>query len=67
MITDAVPLATRAKVQGMVDVSMAVAGAAGGLASGIVTAATSSPGLAVAGGILSLAIVPAITITANSC
>ncbi|MFF3669930.1 MFS transporter [Microtetraspora malaysiensis] len=38
-ITDAVPLATRAKTQGMVDVSIAIAGATGGLASGIVVTA----------------------------
>jgi MFS family permease len=40
MITDAVPLATRAKTQGMVDVS--IASATGGLASGSVAPATPS-------------------------
>ncbi|MFJ2134938.1 MFS transporter [Streptomyces sp. NPDC087845] len=66
MITDAVPLATRAKTQGMVDVAIAIAGATGGLASGIVVSATSYPVLALTGGILSLAILPAIAATASS-
>ncbi|MFI2507208.1 MFS transporter [Streptomyces sp. NPDC018972] len=65
MITDAVPLARRAKTQGMVDVSIAVAGATGGLASGIVVAAAGYPLLALTGGILSLAVLPAIAATAS--
>lgn len=43
--TDTVPLATRAKTQGMADVSIAIAGATGGVASGIMVAATSYPAL----------------------
>ncbi|WP_437096544.1 MFS transporter [Streptomyces sp. enrichment culture] len=66
MITDAVPLATRAKTQGMVDVSIAVAGATGGLTSGVVVAAAGYPVLALAGGVLSLAVLPAIAATASS-
>ncbi|MGW3247241.1 MFS transporter [Streptomyces sp. NPDC001070] len=66
MITDAVPLATRAKTQGMVDVSIAIAGATGGLASGIVVAAASYPALALTGGIIALAILPAVAASANS-
>ncbi|OIJ87961.1 MFS transporter [Streptomyces colonosanans] len=66
IITDAVPLATRAKTQGLVDVAIAIAGATGGLASGIVVAAASYPVLALTGGILSLAVLPAIAVTANS-
>ncbi|MER6175669.1 MFS transporter [Streptosporangium sp. NPDC001681] len=66
IITDAVPLASRATTQGMVDVSIAIAGATGGLASGIVVAAASYPLLALAGGILALAVLPAIAATANS-
>ncbi|MFI6033276.1 MFS transporter [Streptomyces sp. NPDC051315] len=65
MITDAVPLATRARTQGMVDVSIAIAGATGGLASGVVVASASYPVLALAGGILSLAVLPAIAATAS--
>ncbi|MFH8586291.1 MFS transporter [Streptomyces celluloflavus] len=64
IITDAVPLATRAKTQGMVDVAIALAGATGGMASGIMVAATSFPVLALAGGILALAVLPAVAATA---
>ncbi|GAA3703989.1 MFS transporter [Nonomuraea antimicrobica] len=60
IITDAVPLATRAKTQGLVDVSVAIAGATGGMASGLVVAGAGYPLLAVGGGILALAIVPAV-------
>ncbi|MFC5822439.1 MFS transporter [Nonomuraea insulae] len=60
IITDAVPLATRAKTQGLVDVSVAIAGAAGGLASGLVVAGAGYPLMAIGGGILALAIVPAV-------
>lgn len=51
MITDAVQLATRAKTQGMVDVSIAMAGATGGLASGLVVSTAGYPVLALTGGI----------------
>jgi hypothetical protein len=44
----------------MVDVAIAISGAAGGLTSGIVVSAASYPVLALAGGILSLAVLPAI-------
>ncbi|MEU4843144.1 MFS transporter [Nocardia testacea] len=65
IITDAVPLATRAKTQGLVDVSIAIAGAGGGMASGLIVAAAGYPQLAIGGGILALAIVPAVATTAN--
>ncbi|MET9290998.1 MFS transporter [Streptomyces sp. NPDC003077] len=65
IITDAVPLATRAKTQGLVDVAIAIAGATGGMASGIMVAATSYPVLALTGGALSLALLPAIAATAH--
>ncbi|MFE1036702.1 MFS transporter [Streptomyces sp. NPDC058807] len=64
IITDTVPLATRAKTQGLVDVSIAIAGATGGMASGIMVAATSYPALALTGGALSFALLPAIAATA---
>nr|WP_228045069.1 MFS transporter [Streptomyces ferrugineus] len=64
IITDSVPLATRAKTQGLVDVSIAIAGATGGLASGLVVAATGYAFLSLTGGILALAILPAIAATA---
>ncbi|MER6577403.1 MFS transporter [Nonomuraea sp. NPDC001023] len=58
IITDAVPPATRARTQGWVDVSIAIAGAAGGMASGLVVEVAGYPLLAVGGGVLALAIVP---------
>ncbi|WP_316763557.1 MFS transporter [Streptomyces herbicida] len=66
VITDAVPLAARARTQGLVDVSIAIAGTTGGLASGIIVTAASYPVLALTGGILALAILPAIAATASS-
>ncbi|WP_017559107.1 MFS transporter [Nocardiopsis baichengensis] len=60
IITDTVPLATRAKTQGTVDVAIAVSGAGGGMASGMVVAVGSYGLLSVAGGVIALAIVPAI-------
>jgi MFS family permease len=65
IITDAGPLATRAKTQGLVDVSIAIAGATGGMASGLVVAAAGYPLLAIGGGILALAIAPVVVATAR--
>ncbi|WP_372444229.1 MFS transporter [Amycolatopsis magusensis] len=65
VITETVPLATRAKTQGVVDVAIAIAGATGGMASGLVTAATSFPVLAVGGGMLALLILPALPLLAK--
>ncbi|MFI9509319.1 MFS transporter [Nocardia sp. NPDC052566] len=65
IITDAAPLATRAKTQGLVDVSIAVAGAAGGTLSGLVVAAAGYPLLALGGGIVALAVVPAVIVGAR--
>lgn len=59
------PLATRAKTQGMVDVSIAIAGATGGLASGIVVDLAGYPVLALTAGVLALAVLPAIAVTAH--
>ncbi|MFJ4688416.1 MFS transporter [Streptomyces sp. NPDC088789] len=66
IITDAVPLATRARTQGTVDVSIAIAGAAGGLASGLVVAAGSYAVLTLTSGVLALALLPVIAATASS-
>jgi MFS family permease len=66
IITDAVPLATRARTQGLVDVSIAIAGAGGGLASGIVGDVASYSVLSLAGGLIALAVVPAIAASARS-
>ncbi|MFF7388501.1 MFS transporter [Streptomyces scabiei] len=65
IITDSVPLATRAKTQGMADVSIAIAGATGGLASGLVVAVAGYPVLALTCGILALAVLPVIAATAS--
>lgn len=58
IVTDAVPLAGRAKTQGLVDVFIAIAGATGGMASGLVVAGVGYPALALGGGVLALAILP---------
>lgn len=59
MVTRAVPPATRARTQGLVDVAVSAAGAGGGLASGAVVATAGYPLLTIGGGILALAVVPA--------
>ncbi|MFM9593107.1 MFS transporter [Streptomyces scabiei] len=64
IITDTVPLATRARTQGTVDVSIALAGATGGLSSGLVVAAGSYSVLALTGGVLALAVLPAVAVSA---
>ncbi|MFE7486596.1 MFS transporter [Kitasatospora sp. NPDC057541] len=66
MITDAAPLATRARTQGTVDVAIAVAGATGGLASGLVVSTGGYAVLSLAGGLLALAVLPAVAATAKS-
>ncbi|MGW7079788.1 MFS transporter [Streptomyces sp. NPDC054866] len=58
IVTNSTPLASRAKVQGLADVALAVAGAVGGLASGIVVAVTSYPTLAALCGALALVAAP---------
>lgn len=58
MVTDAVPLERRAGTQGSVDLLVALAGAAGGVSSGFVVAGSSYATLALAGGLLSLALIP---------
>ena len=58
LVTDAVPLATRARTQGVVDFGIAIAGAGGGLSSGMIVTATSYATLTLVGGILGLLIIP---------
>ncbi|MCA2212040.1 MFS transporter [Jidongwangia harbinensis] len=58
MITDAAPVDRRARIQGNVDLCIALAGAGGGIASGVVMAATSYAALSIGGGLLALAVVP---------
>ncbi|MFR9807163.1 MFS transporter [Pseudonocardia sp. RS010] len=66
ILTDAVPLERRATTQGGVDVGVALAGAGGGLASGAVVAASGYPVLALAGGVVALAIIPIVAAASRS-
>ncbi|MFI8992725.1 MFS transporter [Streptomyces sp. NPDC053542] len=63
LVTDALPAATRARTQGLLDVALALAGATGGLSSGVVVMAVGFPLLALAGGALALAAVPVLALT----
>ncbi|WP_206506331.1 MFS transporter [Streptomyces chrestomyceticus] len=63
IVTDAVPLATRASTQGLVDVGIAVAGATGGMASGLVVATGGYSALALGGGIVALGLVPLLVLS----
>lgn len=60
LVTDSVPLASRARTQGVVDLAVALAGATGGMASGFVMASTSYAVLSLAGGALALLLIPAM-------
>ncbi|MEU8915224.1 MFS transporter [Streptomyces nigrescens] len=60
IVTDALPPARRASAQGLVDVGIALAGAAGGMSSGLVVVVGGYPTLALAGGVLALAVVPVV-------
>jgi MFS family permease len=60
LVTDAAPLATRARTQGLVDLGIALAGAGGALSSGLIFAATSYHTLTLAGGLLALLIIPIV-------
>lgn len=62
ILTDAVPLSVRARTQGSVDLAIALAGAGGGLGSGVIASATSFTALAVLGGVVSLFVVPVVAL-----
>jgi MFS family permease len=62
LLTDAVPLERRARTQGTVDLGVALAGATGGIGSGLVVAAAGFSTLGIAGALLALAIVPSIAV-----
>lgn len=62
MIVDATSTAERARVQGSVDVLIALAGASGGALSGVIMAATTYTGLTITGAALALLSVPTIAI-----
>ncbi|TXC89555.1 MFS transporter [Metabacillus litoralis] len=57
LLVDATNSTNRAKIQGAVDVFIALAGAAGGILSGVIVAYTSYPALSLAGGALSLVLI----------
>lgn len=65
LVTDALPPGNRASTQGLVDVGIALAGAAGGMSSGAVVTLAGYPALAAAGGVLALAIVPVVALAAR--
>ncbi|OPA77871.1 MFS transporter [Paenibacillus selenitireducens] len=60
IIVDASAVATRAKTQGSIDVLIALTGASGGALSGMVVANFSYASLSLAGGILSLLLIPVV-------
>lgn len=60
LLVDATPPATRARTQGSVDVLIALAGAAGGALSGMVVAGSSFALLSLAGGVLSILLIPVL-------
>ena len=59
LLTGAVPVRGRARVQGRVDVAVALSGAAGGVSSGAVVAAAGFAALSLAGGAVSLVVLAA--------
>src|SRR5512133_2776816 len=61
LVTDAVPLEPRARTHGVVDLGIALAGAGGGLSSGLIFAATSYATLTLTIGLLALLIIPIVT------
>lgn len=60
LIVDAAPIEARAKIQGNLDVLVALAGASGGALSGMVVAGSSFATLAISGSFLSLLLIPVV-------
>jgi MFS family permease len=58
IVADATPPESRARTQGVVDLCVALAGATGGMLSGVVVAASSFAALSLLGGAVALAIIP---------
>lgn len=65
MLTDAVPVERRAATQGVADVALALAGAAGGLGSGVIVASSGFVVLSTVGGVIGLALLPLLVLTAR--
>lgn len=66
LIVDSTEPSTRAKTQGTVDVFIALAGSAGGAMSGMVVAGSSYGMLSLAGGVLSLILIPVVILCIGS-
>ncbi|MBI5311233.1 MAG: MFS transporter, partial [Actinobacteria bacterium] len=62
MVTDAVPPAGRAIVQGRIDLLVALSGATGGLGSGFVVASSSYAVLSLIGSALALTLIPLLAV-----
>ncbi len=62
MVTNAVPLESRANIQGKVDFAAALSGAVGGMGSGFVFAAASYATLSLIGSLLALAMFPMLLV-----
>ena len=60
LVVDGTVPANRARTQGNIDVLIALAGAGGGVMSGVVMAAAGYSTLALAGGVLSLLFIPVL-------
>jgi MFS family permease len=63
LLTDAVPLPRRARTAGTVDLGVALAGATGGIGSGLIVAASSFAALGLADGLIALALVPTLLLS----
>ncbi|MFJ3930344.1 MFS transporter [Streptomyces sp. NPDC090029] len=63
VLTDAAPAGNRAAVQGLADTGMSVAGATGGMVSGLVMGGSGYPVLTAAAGALALAVIPAVAMS----
>ncbi|KGM11396.1 MFS transporter [Cellulomonas bogoriensis 69B4 = DSM 16987] len=66
MVASALPVATRARTQGVVDLLIALAGAGSGLGAGFVVAGAGFTPLALGGGLLALLLVPVVVVTAKT-
>ena len=62
LVVDNTAAEIRPQVQGRIDVLVALAGAGGGMLSGVVMAGTSYATLALSGGILSLLLIPVLLV-----
>ena len=65
LLAEAVPVERRARTQGDVDLGVALAGATGGIGSGLVVAAGSFAVLGLTGGLVALALVPTLLLTSR--